>query len=66
MVAGWNHQLIAVKYFPADSQKEVYKLELPINNKENVYDLLVKYNSLFDGTLGVWNSSPIWWNSNQK
>lgn len=53
------HQIIAAKYSPADLQKEVDKLELSSTDKEQVYDLLVKYNSLFDDTLGVWNSAPI-------
>jgi hypothetical protein len=38
---------------------EVDKLDLPIPDKEKVYDLLVKYKSLFDDILGVWNSDPI-------
>jgi hypothetical protein len=50
---------VAAKYSPADLQKEVDKLELPSTDKEKVYDLLVKYNSLFDGILGVWNSTQI-------
>lgn len=47
-------EIITAKYSPADLEIEIAKLDLPESDKASLYDLLVKYNSLFDGTLGVW------------
>jgi hypothetical protein len=52
-------QIVSAKYSPADLRKEVDKLDLPLTDKNKLYELLSKYNSLFDGTLGVWQSEPI-------
>ena len=52
-------QIVSAKYSPADLQVEVEKLNLSETDKIQLYNLLSKYNSLFDGTLGVWKSEPV-------
>jgi len=52
-------QIVSAKYSPADLQVEVEKLNLLETDKIQLYNLLSKYNSLFDGTLGVWKSEPV-------
>ena len=51
--------ITSAKYSPADLQLEVEKLDLAEDDKAKLYDLLVKYNTLFDGTLGIWKSEPV-------
>lgn len=52
-------QIVSAKYSPADLKEEVSKLNLDDTDKESLFNLLTKYNSLFDGTLGIWKSEPV-------
>ena len=52
-------QIVSAKYSPADLKEEVSKLTLDDMDKESLLILLTKYNSLFDGTLGIWKSEPV-------
>ena len=52
-------QIVSAKYSPADIKEEVSKLNLDDTDKESLFNLLSKYNSLFDGTLGIWKSEPV-------
>ena len=48
------------KYSPADLKKEVEKCShLTSKEKSQLLNLLRKYNSLFDGSLGTWKTTPV-------
>ena len=48
------------KYAPADLTAEVQKCnDLNKQEKRSLLRLIQKYESLFDGSLGTWNSKPI-------
>ena len=53
-------RVTAEKYSSADLPQEVSKIEhLSRDEKSDLLTLLNKYKSLFDGTLGTWNTSPV-------
>ena len=53
-------QILDGKYTPADLKAEVAKCEmLSLSEKEDLLTLLNKYETLFDGSLGQWNTDPI-------
>ena len=53
-------QTLDVKYAPADLEAECDKSEALTNEqKESLHSLLLKYEDLFDGTLGTWQTEPI-------
>ena len=53
-------RVTAEKYSAADLPKEVSKIEhLSGDEKSQLLKLLHKYKSLFDGSLGKWNTSPV-------
>ena len=53
-------QTLDAKYAPADLPAEVEKCkDLTKQEKRSLLSLLQKYESLFDGSLGTWNSKPI-------
>ena len=52
--------IVESKYCPADLRKVVNECTiLDDNQKEILFQLLTKYESLFDGTLGTWKTDPI-------
>ena len=52
--------IIDAKYSKADLKKEAEKCTyLPKTDQEKLHKLLLKYESLFDGTLGTWTTNPV-------
>ena len=53
-------RILDVKYAPADLEAEVNKSEdMTKSQKEEMLQLLYKYEDLFDGKLGTWQTEPI-------
>jgi hypothetical protein len=53
-------EIMDVKYAPADINEMVSKCDhLTSNEKSNLKMLLKKFESLFNGTLGTWDTQPI-------
>ena len=53
-------QMTEQKYLPANLEEEASKCQnLTKNEQSQLLQLLHKYNSLFDGSLGTWKTSPV-------
>ena len=53
-------QIIDANYFKADQRKIVEKCtQLSEDEQAQLLDVLLKYEVLFDGTLGDWKTSPV-------
>jgi hypothetical protein len=53
-------EIMSVKYATADINEMVFKCDHWMNNeRSNLRMLLQKFESLFDGTLGIWDTEPI-------
>jgi hypothetical protein len=55
-------QILDTKYQKADLQsivKDKCKHDLTANQQKKLLQLLTKYESLFDGTLGDWKTKPV-------
>jgi len=51
--------IIDAKYCPADLEKEVNKTKLSLSQKATLLKLLKKFKTLFDGSLGTWETKPV-------
>eukprot|EP00978_Attheya_sp_CCMP212_P023065 scaffold69823_cov70-Attheya_sp.AAC.1 len=55
-----SERMIDAKYEKADLRDCVKQcVHLNIENQQKLYKVLVKYEGLFDGTLGTWNAPPV-------
>ena len=53
-------EILDAKYAPADLPAEVTKLtHLTAEQKNALLQILKKFEALFDGTLGCWNTAPV-------
>jgi hypothetical protein len=58
--AAWIQEIMDVKHAPADIDEMVPKCtHLTNNEREDLKRLLEKFEPLFDGTLGTWDTEPI-------
>src|SRR5210317_31283 len=56
----WIQYILDAKYSPADIREEVHKCtELNNSERKELLSLLNKYQNLFDGSLGEWQTQPI-------
>ena len=55
------HRILDAKYKKADLNKVMTKQYQQLNTKEleRLLNLLWKYEELFNGTLGTWNTTPV-------
>ena len=53
-------EILDAKYAPADLPAEIAKLtHLTAEQRDALFQILKKFEALFDGTLGSWNTAPV-------